>query len=259
MELVVLGSGAYAPDFHAKEVRNPAGYAAVVDGRVILLDLGFGNVRQLARAGLDPSRVSDAFFTHRHPDHCADLAALLFSFRYGPKPKNGLRLWGPPGFKRFWRELSRTFRPWLGARGYRLKVEELGDGARVSGRGWEMAACTVPHPTPSLAYRLASGGRSLVYTGDSGPSGRLAAFARGCGLLVAEATLPPGTRSRWHMNVREALALAEASGCRRTLFTHVSAGSEAALRRLAPGRLARDLMRLGVPNTVKYVQSSASP
>src|SRR5262245_22555303 len=143
MELTVLGSGAFAPPPAGSRalVRNPSGYAVDVGAELLLFDLGFGNFRQMVKAGLDPRRVAHVFITHRHLDHLGDLAALLFHFRYEAKPKGGsLALYGPPGFRKFLDLLKRAHAPWLGARGYRAKVRELEPGVTVRGRGWTVAS-----------------------------------------------------------------------------------------------------------------------
>ena len=250
MEIIVLGSGAFAPARKAA-VRNPAGYAARLGRDVLLFDLGFGNLWQLARANLDPSDVSDVFLTHRHPDHVADLAALLFLFRYGAKPRSGrLRVWGPRGLARFLRELKRAYRPWLSPKGYRLEVRELAGGARVSGAGWEVSSLRVEHPTPALAYRLLHKSGSFAYSGDAGASQGLAEFAAGCDIFVLECTQPSRRPLAGHLTPREAIAILESSGCRRGVLSHVSEESAAELRRLLKGRrrllLARDLMTFHV-------------
>src|SRR5688572_8953135 len=123
MELVILGSGSAFPG-KERPVRQPAGYALRLSAsRTVFMDLGFGNLRQAWRAGIDPATVTDVFCSHVHPDHVGDVAALLFLFRYDLKPKNGkIRLWGPPGFKRFMKNLLRAYAPWVLPRGYRLSV-----------------------------------------------------------------------------------------------------------------------------------------
>lgn len=249
MELIVLGSGSFAPARNGR-VRNPAGYALRLGRDVILFDLGFGNLRQLARARLDPADITDVFFTHRHPDHVGDLAALLFLLRYEVKPRSKrLRVWGPRGMLRFWEDLKRAFKPWISPRGYRLQVRELGSGSRVSGRGWEVEALKVPHPTPALAYRLSYKRRRLIYSGDTGPNRRLADFAKGADLFLLECTMPERRSLPGHLTPRQALSMIEASGCRRGVLTHLSESSEAELRRRLKGSgvlMARDLMRLRV-------------
>lgn len=250
MELTVLGSGAFAPERGAS-VRNPSGYAVRLGRRVLLFDLGFGNVRQLARAGLDPALTTDVFLSHRHPDHIGDLAALLFLFRYDVRPRAGrLRVWGPKGLKRFWGDLKKAYEPWLTPRGYRLELRELEGGERAAGPGWRVETLSVPHPTPALAYRLTAGGKSLVYSGDTGFTLRLAAFAGDCDLFLLECSVPQRRAMPGHLTPKQALRIADASGCRRVLLTHVSAASAAEARRLLkPGgkvRIACDLMRLRI-------------
>ena len=252
-EVVVLGSGAFTPAKDPSQVRNPAGYAAVLPKGILLFDLGFGNLWQLARLGLRPAAVTDLFLSHRHPDHAGDLAALLFHFRYDEPPRSGrLRLWGPRGTSAFLRRLRRAFSPWLDPRGYRLEVRELEGGGRARGPGWTVDALAAAHPTPALCCRLTAGGSSAVFSGDTGPDAPLARFAAGCGLLVLEASLPAGERDPGHCAADQSLALARAARPRRTLFSHLSPASEASLRRLLKkekglrGRLAEDGLRLRV-------------
>lgn len=249
-EFVVLGSGGFSPAKAGQGThRNPAGYAVRLKDEVVLFDLGFGNLRQLTRAGLDPDAVGTVFFTHRHPDHVGDLAALLFRWRYEGGPRKGkLRLFGPRGFKSFVGRLERAYHPWLKPRGWTMTVEDLADRATVKGEGWKAAAREVPHTTEALAYRLEAGGSSVVYTGDTGWDAGLARFAEGATLFAVEATLHDDERMEGHLRVREALDLGAASKAKTVLLTHLTPRSEKGLsRRLesVPGaRAAEDLMRI---------------
>lgn len=253
-ELVVLGSGCFTPPPRGvrASVRNPAGYALVVGREILLLDFGFGNLRQMARAGLDPSRVSAAFFSHFHPDHLGDLAALLFYFRYDRKPRlGGLDLFGPRGFVAFFRRLSRAHGEFVRPAGYRLATRDLasGDEAHSPRGNWRVACRAVPHSGASLAYRVEAGGKALCYTGDTGPDPGLALFGLRADLFIAECTLADGDRFRRHLTVSQALRLVRESGCRTGILSHLSPASERELaRRLksrnGPIRAARDLMRV---------------
>lgn len=249
LTLHVLGSGAFAPGPHERgaRVRNPAGYALESSKGVLLFDFGFGNLRQLYRAGLGSRRVTHAFFTHRHPDHVGDLAALLFHLHYDAKPDGGtLEVYGPNGFRAFWQRLRRAYAPWLEPKGFRLVVRELAPGSQVEGPGWRVSCRAVPHSTPAIAYRLDSPSGSFCYTGDTGYDPAVAAFARGVDVFVLECTLPDRARYRGHLRVCEALRLAKASRARRVLLSHLSEESAKEARgRLTGGiRLARDLQRV---------------
>ncbi|MBI3564285.1 MAG: ribonuclease Z [Elusimicrobia bacterium] len=249
LELTVLGSGNYAPG-RGKTVRNPAGYAVRAGQDVVLLDFGFGNLRQLARAGLRPEEVTDLFITHLHPDHCGDLPALLFAFHAGdhPKPKPGrLRIWGPAGTRDMLTNLCKAWAPWLDPRGYALEVRELNDGGEVQGVGWVVEAKSVPHTTRALAYRLSRGSSSLVYTGDMEYDPAFARFAASCDLLLVECTADADDSLPGHLSPRQALELSRAARAGKTLLTHLSDASAAAAQRLIKDdpcvALARDLMR----------------
>lgn len=252
MEVVILGSGCAFPARVPAAVRNPSGCCVVLDrGGVIVFDLGFGNLRQMARAGLSPADVTDVFFTHRHPDHVGDLAALLFRARYEAGPRRGrLRLWGPRGFARHVERLRRAHSPWLEPRGYELLVSEVSPRRSVAGARWQARCHPVVHPTPAVAYRLSYKGKSFVYSGDTGFSPTLAHFASGCDLFLLECTLDERQPSVDHLNAPAALAIMGASRCKRGLLTHLSEASELALRRLLPQEgtvgLAEDLLRVSL-------------
>jgi ribonuclease BN (tRNA processing enzyme) len=88
----------------------------------------------------------------------------------------------------------------------------------------EATAIRLPHYTlTTYGLRITDGRASLAYSGDSGPSTRLAELARGVDLFVCEATLERGEldgRPRGHLAADEAVAAFEASGARRLLITH---------------------------------------
>ena len=71
--------------------------------------------------------------------------------------------------------------------------------------------------------RVSNEDRSLAYSGDTGPSERLAELARDVDLFVCEATLERGELDgtpRGHLAADEAIAAFEASGAKRLLLTH---------------------------------------
>lgn len=247
LEVTVLGSGGYAPG-RGKEVRNPAGFAVRAGDDVVLLDLGFGNVRQLARAGIALEDVSDVFLTHLHPDHCGDLPALLHVLHGETSPRaKRLRVWGPAGTRALVAALCKAWDPWIDPRGYALEVRELADGGEALGIGWVAEARSVPHSSPALAYRLSRGSANLVYSGDMEHDPSFARFAAACDLLIIECTSDADDAKAGHLSAAQAIELSRASGAGRTLLTHLSDASAAAAERLIAGdpcvELAKDLMR----------------
>ncbi len=175
-------------------------------GRAILVDTGDGTVGQLARAGHSVGEVDAIFLSHLHLDHTAGLAAVI-GLRwmnefpgtitvYGPRGtaevvEGILASLGPPSRIGFGLGTSPPS-PWAGVR-----VRELGDGDRVELGALAVSAAANSHfvrpggaggdpGTASLSYRFALGGRSITYTGDTGPSAAVADLASGSDLLVSE-------------------------------------------------------------------------
>jgi ribonuclease BN (tRNA processing enzyme) len=95
--------------------------------------------------------------------------------------------------------------------------------------GVALRARSVDHPCEAYALRLEHGGRSLVYSGDTGPCDGLVELAQGADVLLCEATWPHVTE--WwsqpppgvHLSGRQAGEHAAAAGVGRLLLTHVPA------------------------------------
>lgn len=251
MEFLVLGSGAFDPPKPGTgEVRNPAGYALLRDKETYLFDFGFGNLRQLVRAGVEQTSVSHVFVSHLHPDHVGDLPALLFSFRYDDKPRTGrLRLFGPPGFKDWMERLRALHGRHVEPKGYVLEIDEIVPGEPIAGAGWKVVARRTEHSVHCNCYRFFADGKSLVYTGDTAYDPLLAGFAAGADLFVLESSMPEKKGiAGVHLGVDQALKVAEAAGAAKTVFTHVTEASARQLRAKLRGKrgwtLARDRMRI---------------
>ena len=75
----------------------------------------------------------------------------------------------------------------------------------------------------TYGFRVTNGEATLAYTGDTGPSERIAELARDADLFVCEATLETGEADgepRGHLSAEEALDAYAASGARSLLLTH---------------------------------------
>jgi ribonuclease BN (tRNA processing enzyme) len=90
---------------------------------------------------------------------------------------------------------------------------------------FEVTLARTAHPIECYAIRLTVDGRSLVYTGDTGPSQAVIALARGADVLLAEAAHPPGPGfpAALHLTGRDAGEHAAAAGVGRLLLTHIPA------------------------------------
>jgi ribonuclease BN (tRNA processing enzyme) len=81
----------------------------------------------------------------------------------------------------------------------------------------------VAHPVPCFAMRVEHEGRSLVYSGDTGPTEALVTLAQGADLLLCESSFVEGddNDADLHLTGREAGDHAQRAGVDRLLLTHI--------------------------------------
>jgi ribonuclease BN (tRNA processing enzyme) len=218
MELIIIGSGTGVPSLR----RGSPCLAVRAAGRVVLLDLGAGSLRAMLQWGLNFNQIDILALSHCHPDHVGDLVPFLFATRYGLgyTRKEAFWLLAARGFAGFHARLQGAFGDWVTPPEGLMKIQELSpEGVdEVQWEGLTIKSAPTNHTESSLAYRLESGGRSLVYSGDTDESDSLVALAQGVDLLVLEAAMPikvPG-----HLTPAAAGRLAARAGARRLLLTH---------------------------------------
>ena len=196
-------------------------YLVEHDGFRLLVDLGSGAFGPL-QAVVDPAAIDAVYLSHLHADHCLDVAPFVVWHRYsGRGAGRRLPLFAPAGAARRL------------ALAYDLAGEPLDDvfdfavltpGSFTIGP-FQAATARTAHPIECHAVRLTAGGRSLVYTGDTGPSEDVVQLAFGADALLAEAAHPegPGLPDGLHLTGRQAGEHAAAAGVGRLLLTHVPA------------------------------------
>lgn len=212
----------------------------------LVLELGSGAIGPLQRY-CDPARVDGVLISHGHPDHCADLGALSILRRYGPAMDEDfppMPLIGPAGLDRRVAQIAGT--PDSVPVSEDSDVAEYQFLATEPGESWTIGPFTIEaaeawHPVPALAYRVSSGGKSLVFTGDTDRCGEVDDLARGVDVLLGEAgwahrkVNPPGI----HMNGDQLGAMAAATGVGTLVVTHIASWVDpeptmAAVRRYVP-------------------------
>jgi ribonuclease BN (tRNA processing enzyme) len=192
----------------------------------LLLDCGPGVLARLREQHATNGwpDVDAIVVSHFHLDHWGDLVPWVWGLMVGPaREENPPELWVPP-----------TGREELRALGTRLgmpdmfestfRVREYAENEPFETAGLEVRALRLPHYTlQTFGFRVTNGARSLAYSGDSGPSERLAELACDCDLFLCEATLERPEldgEPRGHLSAEEAVAAFEASGAERLLLTH---------------------------------------
>ena len=219
MQLVVVGSGTVAP---SRERTAPAHWVTAGKTR-LLLDCGAGTLHRAESLGIPWYEVSHVALSHFHVDHWGELPALLFALRWGIEPPRAapLQIMGPVGLRSRLVMLGGALGTWVLDPGYPLTIVELEPGVPYElAEGLELEAFDTPHTEHSVAYAVRSKEGHLVYTGDTGPSDALAAWASGCDLLLAECSLPDHRAIDIHLTPTLAGELGRAAGAKKLVLTH---------------------------------------
>jgi len=216
MRLTIVGcAGSYpGPDAAA------SCYLVEHDGHRLVLDLGNGAFGPLQRH-VDVLDVDAVLLSHLHADHCMDLTSYYVFRRYHPDGHAPvIPVLGPTG------SADRM------ARAYDLPPEEgmhgefeFRDHAPVTELGpFRISTVRVAHPVEAYATRIEAGGRTLVFSGDTGPCEPLVELARGADVALFEASflsrytdLPPDL----HMTAAQAADHANRAGVGRLVLTHL--------------------------------------
>lgn len=267
---VTLGTGG-GPVIRTE--RSEPANAILVGEAVYLFDIGAGTQRQLAAAGINPRRVRGIFLSHLHIDHTADLAPFLLN-RWVLNDFRVLPVIGPNGTGQTIAGIIKMAGP------VALVPVTIGGPVKPpfasSIKGQELAS-TMAKPTliysdpnirvlaitnghynytkgspperfsRSYSFRIEAGGKSYVYTGDTGPSQNLVELARGADVLVSEVidmaaidetlkhsgTVPDAMLASMlahmehdHLTPPEIGKLAKAAGVKQVVLTHLVPGND---------------------------------
>jgi ribonuclease BN (tRNA processing enzyme) len=236
MRLEVLGSSGTAP-----RPGNPAsGYLVRSEAATIWMDAGPGTYMALLDL-IDPEALDAVLLSHMHPDHSGDIFALAHTLAYIRNSTRPIPVVVPDG------SIERLG-GFVGGGDQHPLFQSLSFHEAQPGEAFEFGDVSVAvqaahHSVPAFAYRLSSGGATLGYTGDTGPSDLVTEHFAGIDVLLAEASLDDGSGPfPFHMTAREAGTMAAAAGVSQLLLTHIPEGidprrSLVAAREVFGGRL----------------------
>lgn len=236
MKLTVVGCSGSFPSADSA----CSSYLVEADGFRLLLDMGNGSLGALQRhCGLYD--LDAIFLSHLHADHCIDMCAYFVAryYRHEGGRCGALPVYGPEGTEQ---RLTTAYEDVPDER----SMSEVFDFRTLKPGGFEIGPFTVrtervSHPVESYGIRVEHGGRSLVYSGDTGACPELAALAEGADLFLCEASFTHGKEDvpGLHLNGREAGEYAHGGRVGRLVLTHIPPWTDAD-RNLADARSVYD-------------------
>jgi len=196
-------------------------YLLEAEGFRLVVDLGNGSLGALQRYA-PLSGVDAVCLSHLHADHCVDLYSYSIARTYSPAgPQPQIPVYGPAGTAE---RISLLHGPGGDDLGVmkRFTFETLTPGPLAIGP-FELRLAHVNHPVETFAFRFTHGGRSLVYTGDTGQTEAVPALAAGTDVLLSEAAFldGPGLPANVHLTARQAAGYAAQAGAGRLVLTHL--------------------------------------
>jgi ribonuclease Z len=223
MQLVVLGSGSSVP--HPQ--RASAAFWLETASGLILLDCGAEAAYRMAQEGVAWPDLDAIWISHLHLDHCGGLASLLFGLKWAPQAEarqKPLRIFGCAGIGKLLKAIDESNNYKLFAQRFPIELHEVpDDNANFEILpGLRAEFFSTPHTRESMAIRLTeSDGTSVVYSSDTGYSEELATFAREADLLILECSFWRDKPTPKHLELGDAMRLAQMAEPRRLLLAHL--------------------------------------
>lgn len=194
----------------------------------MVIDLGNGALGGLQRV-ISLTDIDAVALSHLHADHCLDMTSLYVVSKYHPRGcLKRLPVHGPAQTAAF---LARAY----GLDADPGMTEEFDfvawQPSEVVQIGpFEVTAMVVDHPIEAFAFKISCAGKTLVYSGDTGPTEVLAGLVDGADVFLSEASYvesgdnPPNL----HLTGADAGRYAARGGAGHLLLTHIPAWTDRA-------------------------------
>ena len=179
----------------------------IVNGSKTLIDCGDGTVQRLAKMNIPALAIDNLVITHLHFDHVGGLLAVL-GLRFQTNSPHPLQIYGPPGIEEMVKGLLEGMKPSMevdyGVPGQKsftpeelVTVHVVKDGQSFEFGGVKATVADNTHygfnpgspeaeAHQSLSYRFQTPDKTIVVTGDTGPSEAVEKLAIGADILVGE-------------------------------------------------------------------------
>jgi ribonuclease BN (tRNA processing enzyme) len=219
--VTLFGTG----DAFASSGRSQSGYLIDAPGGRILLEAGPGLMQALKGSGVPTDSFDLLLISHLHGDHFGGLPFLILEYMWETRRKKVLTIAGPPKLEERTWSLMRTMFPHfeLDKIKHKLKFAVLEPGHSTRLGKFKVSAIRSPHTTPdiSLSIRIDGGGKSIVFSGDSGWNDELVEMTDGADLFLCECTYYESAHLKFHLNYPLLAANRDKFKVRRMVLTHL--------------------------------------
>jgi ribonuclease BN (tRNA processing enzyme) len=217
IRLVILGAGTAIP----VPGYSPAGYLVQIENLPLLVDIGPGTLSRLAEAGVDYRLLDTVLITHHHSDHTLDLVTLLQAYDSTPgwTRTDPLHLIGGIGTAKFYDQLMAAY-PGIAPSSYNLELREITEES-LDFPSWKLSTALTGHTSYSLGYRLETGGKSIVFSGDAVLTPGLVNLARQADVFICECSFPGRAAPSEHLAAEQVGWIAREAGVKRLLLVHL--------------------------------------
>lgn len=252
MSVTILGSGTCVPSLR----RSSCSVLIKIKNQALLFDTGAGTMRRLLEANTEIYDISFVFYSHFHPDHTGEFVPFIFSNKYpdGTRRKIPITFVAGKGFSAFYNKLKMAYGHWIELAPGLFNILEL-DNTRYDMRRFDdftVESIPVMHNDESIAYKItSSGGKSVVYSGDTDFSDNLITLSKDVDLLICEAALPDDLKVKGHLTPSLAGKIASNAQVNQLVLTHfypecddVDIEKECRKTYTGPLIIAEDLMKI---------------
>jgi ribonuclease BN (tRNA processing enzyme) len=193
-------------------------------GAQVLVDCGASSLIAMRRFGVDPLAIDAVILSHLHGDHFGGVPFLILDGQFTRRTRP-LDVVGPPGVEARVREAMEVFFPGSSRieRRFDVRYAELADRVMLPVGSVSVTPFGVVHASgaPPFALRVAGGGKTVAYSGDTEWTDSLIDAARDADLFIAEAYFFDKA-VKFHLDLATLLRHRARLDCRRLIVTHMN-------------------------------------
>ncbi|MDF1519042.1 MAG: MBL fold metallo-hydrolase [Brevefilum sp.] len=213
-KVTFLGTASAIPDANHQNAH------IVIKGgnRVVLVDCPGNPFVRLHQAKINPLSITDLILTHFHPDHVTGFPLLLMDL-WLIKRKAPLMIYGLPGVLEKCKQMMGLY-DWDEWNDFFpvtfVECPNIEGSLLFASEEIKVWASPAEHLIPSISLKASFVEGSICYSGDTAPSNAVVNLAKGCDILIHEAT----GNENGHSSPGDAGKIAQTAGVKRLFLIH---------------------------------------